>query len=148
MGDLLEHHQEVIHLAYTTVPNTSFENPLADLLQNLPPTVQLFSEMAARGDTSPEPWLLGSSDYGGALAAQLSLRFAFAHFISARGRRGGARLPRSVPPFSARSSAPLARVRFRDLREDSRRGRAPRREHRSQAPAHGEGHRLAGADSR
>src|SRR6266571_838708 len=49
MGDLLEHHQEVIHLAYTTVPNTSFENPLADLLQNLPPTVQLFSEMAARG---------------------------------------------------------------------------------------------------
>ena len=47
MGDLLEHHQEVIHLAYTTVPNTSFENPLADLLQNLPPTVQLFSEMAA-----------------------------------------------------------------------------------------------------
>src|SRR6266568_1293414 len=30
MGDLLEHHQEVIHLAYTTVPNTSFENPLAE----------------------------------------------------------------------------------------------------------------------
>jgi UDP-glucose 4-epimerase len=49
MGDLLERHQEVIHLAYTTVPNTSFENPLADLLQNLPPTVQLFSEVAARG---------------------------------------------------------------------------------------------------
>jgi luciferase family oxidoreductase group 1 len=30
-------------------------------------------------------WLLGSSDYSGALAAQLGLRFAFAHFISARG---------------------------------------------------------------
>ncbi|WP_126455390.1 NAD-dependent epimerase/dehydratase family protein [Sulfuriflexus mobilis] len=47
--DLLDHHQEVIHLAYATVPNTSFENPLADLLQNLPATVQLFSEMADRG---------------------------------------------------------------------------------------------------
>ena len=45
---LLDRHQEVIHLAYATVPNTSFENPLADLLQNLPPTVQLFSEIAAR----------------------------------------------------------------------------------------------------
>lgn len=46
---LLDGHQEVIHLAYATVPNTSFENPLADLLQNLPPTVQLFSEAAIRG---------------------------------------------------------------------------------------------------
>lgn len=46
---LLDRHQEVIHLAYATVPNTSFENPLADLLQNLPPTVQLFSEIADRG---------------------------------------------------------------------------------------------------
>jgi UDP-glucose 4-epimerase len=31
------------------VPNTSFVNPLADLLQNLPPTVQLFSEAADMG---------------------------------------------------------------------------------------------------
>ena len=46
---LLDVHQEVIHLAYATVPNTSFENPLADLLQNLPPTVQLFSEAADKG---------------------------------------------------------------------------------------------------
>lgn len=46
---LLDNHQEVIHLAYATVPNTSFENPLGDLLQNLPPTVQLFSEAADRG---------------------------------------------------------------------------------------------------
>jgi len=30
-------------------------------------------------------WLLGSSDYSGALAAQLGLRFAFAHFISGDG---------------------------------------------------------------
>jgi len=47
--NLLDTHQEVIHLAYATVPNTSFENPLTDLLQNLPPIVQLFSEAAHRG---------------------------------------------------------------------------------------------------
>lgn len=46
---VLDEHQEVIHLAYASVPNTSFENPLADLLQNLPPSVQLFSEAAGRG---------------------------------------------------------------------------------------------------
>jgi UDP-glucose 4-epimerase len=49
ISGLLDRHQEVILLAYATVPNTSFENPLADLLQNLPPTVQLFPEVAARG---------------------------------------------------------------------------------------------------
>lgn len=37
------------------------------------------------GDTSPEIWLLGSSDYSGALSSYLGLRFAFAHFISAHG---------------------------------------------------------------
>ena len=37
------------------------------------------------GPTAPQMWLLGSSDYSGALAAQLGLRFAFAHFISAEG---------------------------------------------------------------
>jgi luciferase family oxidoreductase group 1 len=36
-------------------------------------------------DTVPQVWLLGSSDFSGALAAQLGLRFAFAHFINARG---------------------------------------------------------------
>ena len=49
ISGLLDRHHEVIQLAYATVPNTSFENPLADLLQNLPPTVQLFSEVARRG---------------------------------------------------------------------------------------------------
>jgi luciferase family oxidoreductase group 1 len=36
-------------------------------------------------ETAPQVWLLGSSDYSGALAAQLGLRFAFAHFINAQG---------------------------------------------------------------
>ena len=35
--------------------------------------------------TAPEVWLLGSSEYSGALAAQLGLPYAFAHFINARG---------------------------------------------------------------
>ena len=35
--------------------------------------------------TAPEVWLLGSSDYSGALAAQLGLPFSFAHFINPRG---------------------------------------------------------------
>jgi luciferase family oxidoreductase group 1 len=34
-------------------------------------------------DTHPEIWMLGSSDFGGNLAAQLGIRFAFAHFINA-----------------------------------------------------------------
>ena len=38
----------MIHLAYATTPNPCFENPLGDLLQKLPATVQLFSEVAAR----------------------------------------------------------------------------------------------------
>ena len=46
---LLDTHDEIIHLAYATVPNTSFENPLVDLQQNLAPAVQLFAEAAKRG---------------------------------------------------------------------------------------------------
>ena len=47
--ELLDRHQEVIDLAYASVPYTSFEHPFEDLLQNLPPAVQLFSEIAAKG---------------------------------------------------------------------------------------------------
>ena len=49
IASLLDHHTEVIHLAYATVPNTSFDDPLIDLSQNLAPAVQLFSEAADRG---------------------------------------------------------------------------------------------------
>jgi len=35
--------------------------------------------------TAPEVWLLGSSDYSAALAAQLGLPFSFAHFINPHG---------------------------------------------------------------
>jgi len=62
------------------------------------------------GDTSPEVWLLGSSDYSGALAAQLGLRFAFAHFISAYGGEPVARAFREQYRPSARAPQPCSLV--------------------------------------
>jgi len=49
IGHLVAEHDEVVHLAYATVPNTSFDNPLADLDQNLHPAVQLFDIVARKG---------------------------------------------------------------------------------------------------
>ena len=46
---LLVAHPEVVHLAYATVPKTSYDNPLGDLLENLPSTVQLFALAAEFG---------------------------------------------------------------------------------------------------
>jgi len=60
---------------------------LVAYLDDALPADHPFAKVKAQpgGDTAPEVWLLGSSDYSGALAAQLGLRFAFAHFISADG---------------------------------------------------------------
>lgn len=38
---------EVIHLAYASIPKTSFDDPFADLLQNVPPALVLFDVAAA-----------------------------------------------------------------------------------------------------
>ena len=62
------------------------------------------------GETAPEVWLLGSSDFSGALAAQLGLRFAFAHFISPRGGDGVTRAYRERFQPSARERSPAALV--------------------------------------
>lgn len=62
------------------------------------------------GDTAPEVWLLGSSDYSGALAAQLGLRFAFAHFINPRGGDGVTRAYRERFTPSPREATPAAIV--------------------------------------
>jgi len=43
---LLDQHDIIVHLAYATVPNTSFDDPLGDLQQNLAPAVRLFTETA------------------------------------------------------------------------------------------------------
>ena len=62
------------------------------------------------GLSSPEVWLLGSSDYSGALAAYLGLRFAFAHFINAQGGDAVARAYRQDFRPSLRESTPYAMV--------------------------------------
>jgi luciferase family oxidoreductase group 1 len=59
---------------------------------------------------SPEVWLLGSSDYSGALASYLGLRFAFAHFINAHGGDAVARAYRNDFRPSLRESVPYAMV--------------------------------------
>ncbi len=46
---LVADHDEIIHLAYATVPNTSFNDPLVDLSENLAPSVQLFDVIARYG---------------------------------------------------------------------------------------------------
>jgi luciferase family oxidoreductase group 1 len=58
------------------------------------------------GDTAPEIWLLGSSDYSGGLAALLGLRFAFAHFITAQGGDAVMQTYKSAFMRSAREDAP------------------------------------------
>ena len=60
------------------------------------------------GNTAPGVWLLGSSDYSGALAAQLGLNFAFAHFISADGGDKVMRDYRRVFEPSPREQSPQA----------------------------------------
>jgi len=62
------------------------------------------------GDTAPEVWLLGSSDYSGALAAQLGLRFAFAHFINPKGGDAVTRTYQERFQPSAREKSPAAIV--------------------------------------
>jgi luciferase family oxidoreductase group 1 len=62
------------------------------------------------GPAAPPVWLLGSSDYSGALAAALGLRFAFAHFISAQGGDQVTRAYRARFQPSARENAPHAVV--------------------------------------
>lgn len=62
------------------------------------------------GPTSPQVWLLGSSDYSGSLAAYLGLSFSFAHFISAHGGPAVTRAYRSDFRPSYRQPDPYCMV--------------------------------------
>jgi luciferase family oxidoreductase group 1 len=62
------------------------------------------------GGGAPQFWMLGSSDYGGALAAALGLRFTFAHFITAQGGDAVTRAYRQQFRPSATLRAPQAMV--------------------------------------
>ena len=77
---------------------------LCALLENSDRPVRLQPEV----DTVPQVWLLGSSDYSGALAAELGLPFAFAHFINPRGGDAVARAYREM--FKATERRPKPQV--------------------------------------
>jgi luciferase family oxidoreductase group 1 len=63
--------QQVQELAWLLSGQVPAGHPYAELL------------LQPRVATRPELWMLGSSDFGGRLAAQLGIRFCFAHFINA-----------------------------------------------------------------
>jgi UDP-glucose 4-epimerase len=46
LKDVLRNVEELVDLAYATVPQTSFADPIFDILANLPPSVQLLQEAA------------------------------------------------------------------------------------------------------
>ena len=58
---------------------------LAALLSGSLPAGHPYGELLLQPQTGnlPQLWMLGSSDFGGRLAAQLGIRFCFAHFINA-----------------------------------------------------------------
>jgi luciferase family oxidoreductase group 1 len=72
--DFPEQVWELIHYLDGTLPE---DHPFKKV------RVQPEGRIASR--VAPELWLLGSSDYSGLLAAQLGVRFSFAHFINAQG---------------------------------------------------------------
>lgn len=64
LDELLAGVDEVIDLAYATVPQTSFQNPVNDILVNLPEAVRLF-EHAARWSLRKFVWISsGGTVYG------------------------------------------------------------------------------------
>ena len=85
---------------------------LVDWLDNELPDDHPFNRVRAMptGAGAPEVWLLGSSDYSGALASQLGLRFAFAHFINPHGGDGVSRAYRYGFHPSRRESEPTSLV--------------------------------------
>jgi luciferase family oxidoreductase group 1 len=64
-----------------------------------------------QGETVPEPWILGSSDYGAQVAAHFGLPYCFAHFITdGRGAAEAMDLYRTSYRPSARFPEPVAAV--------------------------------------
>lgn len=87
-----------------------FPRQVQDLIGFLDATIpdqHPFSRLHAMpaGPTSPEVWLLGSSDYSATLAAEMGLPFCFAHFISGEGE-GVTRMYRRHFRPSAREAEP------------------------------------------
>ena len=81
---------------------------LHDALPDAHPFGDVVVQPAGAG--APEFWMLGSSDYGAALAAALGLRFTFAHFITAAGGDAVTRAYRAQFRPSPFLAAPYAMV--------------------------------------
>jgi luciferase family oxidoreductase group 1 len=76
-----------VSMALESTEIQRFPRQVLDVIGFLDRTLEAehpFAKLVAMpsGETSPEVWLLGSSDYSAALAAEFGLPFAFAHFIS------------------------------------------------------------------
>jgi luciferase family oxidoreductase group 1 len=72
-----------------------------------------FTGLAARpeGDTAPEFWMLGTSDYGAQIAAHFGIPYCFAHFITdGRGVERAFQLYRDTYKPSERFPEPIANV--------------------------------------
>ena len=85
---------------YDRFPQQVWE--LSALLDGTHQVVRLQPEV----DTVPAVWMLGSSEFSGALAAELGLPFAFAHFINPRGGDEVARAYRNSFKGNERRSKP------------------------------------------
>ena len=90
---------------------TQVQETLGYLDDALPPDYPFHAVKAMpAGPTSPQVWLLGSSDFSGSLAAYLGLRFSFAHFINAQGGDLVTRAYRERYQASGREAEPHAAV--------------------------------------
>ena len=81
----------IVHAALESRDPGEFARQVVDtigwLRGTLPASHPLSSVVAMPSgeDGAPEPWILGSSEYGAVLAADLGLPFCYAHFISGDG---------------------------------------------------------------
>lgn len=64
LREVLKGADEVVHLAYSTFPKTSFENPVNDILENLPATVRLLEAASSVGVTKFVLVSSGGTVYG------------------------------------------------------------------------------------
>ena len=68
---LIQGNDEIVHLAYATVPNTSFNDPLLDLNHNLPPALRLM-QLCAKYQKRLVLLSSGGAVYGPSQAAMIS----------------------------------------------------------------------------
>jgi UDP-glucose 4-epimerase len=71
LEDLIESNDEIVNLAYATVPNTSFNDPLLDLNRNLPPVLRLM-QLCAKYQKRLILVSSGGTVYGPSQAAMIS----------------------------------------------------------------------------